>query len=108
MPYRYFTDPRGTAWRVWDVRPTRIERRVAIRRIRVTKLHHPERRVLPTRRIDMGTSRLYFPESETGWLCFECGSERLRLKPIPDGWAAMSDEGLDALRGRAMPRRTCG
>jgi hypothetical protein len=105
MPYRYFVDSRGDHWRVWDVKPSLIDRRHQVRRIRVLKILHPVRRARPTRRIDMSRSRLYFPPGETGWLCFESGGERLRLTPIPEDWAGMSVARLEALRREAVSRR---
>jgi len=101
MAYRRFMDSSGTTWRVWDVTPLRLNRRLAIRRIRVIRIRHPERRVLPERRLDMRRSRLYFPPSEKGWLCFESEVARLRLRPIPPGWVLEPDEGLEELCRRA-------
>lgn len=103
MPYRRFVDSRGKPWRVWDVVPSLIDRRVGARRLRVIKLFHPERRVLPTRRRDLLRSRLYFPTTETGWLCFESDEARLRIQPIPQGWAHDSDAELEQLCRQADP-----
>lgn len=97
MAYRRFTDSSGITWRVWDVTPLRINRRLAIRRIKVIRIYHPERRVLPDRRLDMRRSRLYFPPSETGWLCFESAVGRHRLRPIPPGWVLEPDDELEDL-----------
>jgi hypothetical protein len=101
MPYRRFVDSRGKPWRVWDVVPSLIDRRIAARRLRMIRIFHPDRRVLPTRRIDLSRSRLYFPPTETGWLCFESDDARLRLHPIPRDWAHDSDAELERLRNRA-------
>ena len=98
MPYRYFIDSNGVRWRVWDVVPTLVDRRRALRRVAVMKVQHPERRMLPTRRINMTRSRLYFPPSECGWLCFETEGGRFRLRPIPPDWLLGSDEDLERLR----------
>lgn len=97
MPYRRFTDSRGTLWRVWDVVPSRMDRRQTIRRVRVDKLFHPDRRTHPTRRVDMTQARLYFPPDEAGWLCFEAEGRRHRLRPIPAGWLVEDDAGLERL-----------
>lgn len=105
MAYRRFTDSDGITWRVWDVTPLHINRRFAIRRIKVIKIHHPERRLLPDRRVDMRRSRLYFPPSETGWLCFESEVARHRLRPIPPGWVLEPDEELEELCRRASKAR---
>lgn len=97
MSYRRFTDSQGTLWRVWEVVPTPLCRRRAIRRIRVIKVHFPERRVLADRRVDMRRSRLFFPPTESSWLCFEGDTERRRLKPVPERWWLEDDEGLERL-----------
>jgi hypothetical protein len=97
MSYRRFTDSQGTAWRVWDVIPDPVDRRRALRRVQVMKIHHPERRVLPTRRVDLRRARLYFPPTETPWLTFESAYERRRLTPIPDRWWLENDRGLERL-----------
>lgn len=97
MPYRSFTDSRGTRWRAWDVVPTRVDRRTGIRRVRMTKHFHPERRTVPTRRLDMAQSRLFFPPGEAGWLCFESDGVRRRLRPIPAVWALEDAAGLERL-----------
>jgi hypothetical protein len=80
-----------------------VDRRRGIRRIRVMKIH-PERRLLPTRRVDMHRSRLYFPPSETPWLAFESGDERRRLRPVPEQWWLEDDRGLAALCEIAEPQ----
>lgn len=103
MPYRRFVDSLGAPWRVWDVVPDLIDRRIAIRRLRAIKIFHPDRRVLPTRRLDLLRSYLYFPPTETGWLCFESDHDKRRLRPIPDGWAHDSDGALEELCRRADP-----
>jgi hypothetical protein len=105
MSYRRFTDSTGQPWRVWEVVPHPVDRRFGIRRIQVMKIHHPERRYMPTRRVDMHRSRLFFPPSETPWLAFESGNERRRLRPVPDRWWLEDDRGLEALCARAEPQR---
>ena len=105
MSYRRFTDSHGTPWRVWEVVPHPIDRRRTLRRIRVMKIHHPDRRVLPTRRVDMRRSRLYFPPTETPWLAFESGDERRRLRPVPEAWWLEDDRGLERLCALAAPLR---
>jgi hypothetical protein len=104
MPYRYLIDSRGIHWRVWDVRPTLIDRRGAVRRLKALTIPHAERRMLPTRRLDVPRSRLYFPPSETGWLCFESEEERIRLKPIPEDWMVLEDHTLAELRHQGNSR----
>lgn len=102
MAYRRFTDSAGESWRVWDVAPTLIDRRFSIRRIKVIKIHFPDRRTVPDRRVDMRRSRLYFPPTETGWLAFESDSSKRRLRPIPEGWAREPDEALEEFCARAV------
>jgi hypothetical protein len=97
MAYRRFTDSRGINWRVWDVIPTPLDRRLAVRRIQVSRVHHPERRVLTERRLDMRSSRLFFPPSLQAWLCFESPESRRRLSPVPADWMTRADAGLEAL-----------
>jgi hypothetical protein len=105
MSYRRFTDATGQLWRVWEVVPHPMDRRLAFRRIRVMKIHNPERRTVPTRRVDMHRARLYFPPSETPWLAFESGAERRRLRPVPDRWWLEDDRGLSALCATAESQR---
>jgi len=101
MPYRRFVDSAGQLWRVWDVVPSPVNRRVAARRLQAIRIFHPDRRVLPTRRVDLLRSRLYFSPTEPGWLCFEAEGVKRRLHPIPSGWAHDSDAVLEALCRRA-------
>jgi hypothetical protein len=100
MAYRYFVDADGQRWRVWDVKPTLIDRRCSVRRLTAVRIRHRERRVLPTRRIDLGRSRLYFPPTEQGWLCFESDRERIRVAPIPQDWLLLDDDALAGLKRR--------
>ncbi|HEX8674650.1 MAG TPA: hypothetical protein VF710_22305 [Longimicrobium sp.] len=103
MPYRRFVDSQGKRWRVWDVVPAPVDRRVAVRRLRDIRIFHNDRRMVPTRRHDLNRARLYFPPSETGWLCFESDEAKRRLRPIPAGWAHDSDVSLEQLCFRAEP-----
>ena len=43
-----------------------------------------------------------------GWLTFQCGVERRRLTPIPEGWTSLPDETLRALSTRATPVTRAG
>jgi hypothetical protein len=104
MSYRRFTDSQGTPWRVWEVVPSPLCRRSGVRRIKVVKIHHPDRRAHPDRRMDMRRSRLFFPPTEPSWLCFEAGSDRRRLTPVPDGWWLEDDAGLERLCAQARPQ----
>jgi hypothetical protein len=104
MSYRRFLDSGGRVWRVWEVVP-QLDRRRAHRRVLATKVHHPERRVLPDRRLDMGRSRLFFPPTESAWLVFEAGeAAKRRLRPVPSGWYLEDDAGLERLCAAAEPQ----
>lgn len=103
MSYRRFVDSAGTLWRVWEVVP-QVDRRRAIRRIRAVRIQHRDRRVLPDRRLDMRRSRLFFPPTESAWLCFENQDQKRRLRPIPDRWYLEDDAGLERLCGEAEPQ----
>ena len=105
MSYRRFTDSVGTLWRVWEVVPNPIDRRRGIRRIKVIRIHHAERRFVPTRRLDMRRARLFFPPSETPWLTFESADERRRLRPVPATWWLEDERGLERLCAQANPLR---
>ena len=63
---RGFKDPAGVEWRVWEVIPSKAG-------------------VGTSPRTQSRTSLSSTPYAN-GWLCFESGSEKRRLAPIPDGW----------------------
>ena len=65
MAHRTFADTNGTTWEVWDVRPD-------------TKPGHEAFSGVPV----------------GGWLCFQSGSIRRRLMPIPPGWDRVADDQL--------------
>jgi hypothetical protein len=74
---REFTDNEGARWLVYPVG---------------TAAHGVE------------ASRRYLPdEYRHGWLAFECGDRKLRLGPVPVGWADLSDAELSRLLARARP-----
>ena len=68
MALRRFTDPAGTEWEVWDVRP-----------------EEAHRALVPN------------AELEEGWLVFQSRSEKRRLCPIPPEWETCSPERLSLL-----------
>jgi hypothetical protein len=93
MTYRELHDDDGRLWEVWEVRPAAIERRQV-----------EERRRMPREFADRRNSALslrLLGGMRDGWLTFQCGSERRRLAPIPEGWAALTDETLLALAAKA-------
>jgi hypothetical protein len=77
--HREFTDVRGVTWDVFAV--------------------YPEARLSPHSQLK-GT----FPQ---GWLCYDSGTEKRRLSPIPENWQTLSDDELAKLAERAevAPRR---
>lgn len=110
MPLRTFQDSQGTSCNVWSVTPfagQEGERRNTERRVAQGAAYTgPERRVGRDRRTR--TAMLMAPGLESGWLCFESGSEKRRLTPIPPGWDQVPDEELESLfqDARAVTRRT--
>jgi hypothetical protein len=70
--HREFRAVDGQRWEVWET--------------------HPRRETDPER---------IAPELAGGWLAFESPSEKRRLAPIPDEWAALSDEDLATLCAQA-------
>lgn len=77
---REFTDTQGRHWLVYTVG---------------TEAHGVE------------ASRRYLPdEYRHGWLAFESGERKLRLAPVPAGWADMTDATLRDLLAQARPTET--
>jgi hypothetical protein len=100
MSYREFNDPDGRLWEVWEVRPAAIERRQA-----------DDRRHQPRDFADRRAAELQFGllgGLREGWLTFQCGIERRRLTPIPEGWTSLPDDTLRALSTRASPVTRAG
>jgi len=65
---REFTDKKGTRWRVYDVYPAGPSAAVGS--------------MDPRERVNAFPSR----EHAQGWLCFESGTEKRRVTPIPIEW----------------------
>ena len=109
MPLRTFEDSQGASCSVWNVTPFAAqegERRTTERRRAVMAVYAgPERRAGRDRRVR--TPGLLTPGLESGWLCFESGSEKRRLSPIPPGWEQAPDEELESLfrNARTVARR---
>jgi hypothetical protein len=81
---REFKDGSGKTWRVWDVYPS-------------------VQRGKPPSTADDPSQLAPFPNPELsdGWLCFECGSEKRRLTPIPNGWELCGPKALEEYCTRA-------
>ncbi len=111
MALRTFRDPAGAEWQVWDVAPygqKSPERRKTDRRGSSPQAYTgPERRRLPDRRATpdrRARPRMVpTPGLEEGWLCFEAGSDKRRLAPVPAGWDGFPEEKLNLLYRMAKP-----
>lgn len=108
-PHRIFRDDSARLWNAWDVHPIWGERRVEQRRhlpgASPTMLNNRRRK---ERRAANGLRIALPPRLARGWIAFECGDDRRRVAPIPDGWAELTDDGLRSLwRGaeELPPRR---
>ena len=81
---REFTDKSGATWRVWDVYPTtRASAQWAGANVDARAAHFPTH------------------EMADGWLCFESGSEKRRLAPIPPDWETCEACVLEELCSKA-------
>ncbi len=98
MPYRGFTDSRGTFWEVWEVEPSHAERRSADPAA-AASYRGPERR----RRSDETPRVRISSEFVCGWLCFQSLYEKRRLAPVPDRWDDLPDGELRRLLDEAVP-----
>jgi hypothetical protein len=104
MAYRQFVDSRGREWSAFDVVPRENERRKFDRRISSRGVRAPgaERRERD-RRLTIG-GRMYLRSgADAGWLFFEHDGDCRRLAPIPDHWAAATDEELESYCESAAP-----
>src|SRR5689334_4283611 len=102
MSHRIFVDSAGNEWEAFDVVPRRDERRNYDRRNLGDGGAESEQR-RQDRRLTVGGAAGI--RDNKGWLCFERGSERRRLSPIPEDWQRVSDEELDAYCRAARPVR---
>lgn len=102
MENKTFVDVMGTEWRVWEVYPRLVERRL-MRERRVERRGSEERRHVPVGRPTLPRQIL------GGWLAFQSRHERRRVLPVPDDWESMSDRELQALLAHSQlssrPRR---
>lgn len=81
MAARTFEAPDGTTWTAWAVIPGQVSE------FRSTSGSH-----LPRQMAD-------------GWLCFDCGTEKRRLVPLPGNWAERTNAELWFLCRAAEPVR---
>jgi hypothetical protein len=96
VAHREFVDTHEVQWQVWEVVPSSAERRDAPER-RSQARTEVGRRVRQELRIRMES------ELAQGWLVFESASEKRRLRPIPEGWDQLDDNGLVRLLNDAAP-----
>lgn len=108
-PHRTFRDDAARLWNAWDVRPAWGERRARERRLREgspSPAMNERRR--HERRLERGLRVSLPPRLAGGWIAFECGDERRRVAPIPDGWSELDEPALRKLWATAEdlpPRR---
>ena len=95
MSHRRFRDADGGTWDVWEVHPSRIERR--------SGMPTPPQGVDRRDHTHTDIREHLSPELSNGWLAFEGPSERRRLSPIPPAWTAFDENRLNALRLDAKP-----
>jgi hypothetical protein len=81
MAVRTFESPDGITWTAWEVIPAQVSE------FRSTHGSH-----LPAQMAE-------------GWLCFDCGSEKRRLAPLPSDWAGRTAADLWFLCRAADPVR---
>ena len=81
MAVRTFESPDGATWSVWEVIPARVSE------FRSTHGSHLPR------------------ELADGWLCFDCGTEKRRLAPLPVNWHERPDDDLRFWCRAAVPVR---
>ncbi len=103
MGYRVFKDSTGTDWQAWDVVPEHAEKRTLERRLRPVPFEHPDRRAAQDRRLIGGPRARMGSGLDTGWLCFDCETEKRRLAPIPGDWQGCPDHQLEKYCAEARP-----
>jgi hypothetical protein len=104
MALRTFIDSSRREWLAFDVIPRADERRYSDRRNDDEPPFVGEERRDSDRRLTVGGSGTM--QGTEGWLCFECGEDRRRLSPIPNGWTRASDAMLEAYCRSAVPSRS--
>lgn len=96
-PFRTFRDDAARLWNAWDVIPAWGERRATDRRHEEGARGARGERRRGERRHARGIRIALTPQLARGWIAFECGDERRRVAPIPDGWEQLSDDALREL-----------
>jgi hypothetical protein len=100
MPIRSFRAADGVLWQVWNVVPDRgdtAEQRIGYDRRSpdpVFRYTGPERRRPQERRL---APLLLSQQLASGWLTFQCPTEKRRLAPIPQRWDELSEAELEKL-----------
>ena len=106
MGYRDFTDQVGNRWQAWDVVPQLVERRhVSRRAVPPEPAPGQERRRGEDRRVQQGRRPALQEGMSHGWLCFESGSEKRRLTPVPQDWLTCAEAQLAEYCRQAAPAR---
>jgi hypothetical protein len=103
MALRSFLDSAGNEWQAFDVVPRADERRRLDRRSPEDRRLTPEDRRDADRRLTVGWRSPLASRVAEGWLCFERGTDRRRLSPIPADWSRCTDAQLDAYCHSARP-----
>ena len=103
MGFRTFLDSNGLEWTAFDVVPRAQERRQLERRVLGQLADMIEDRRDQDRRVTVGGRSSLAGGVNEGWLCFERGVERRRLKPIPENWLRCSDRELEEYCRSARP-----
>jgi hypothetical protein len=96
---RQFKTDDDVTWIVWDVHPEDLGRLGYDRRATPPAAEGASRAEGGSRR----SERLVHPELQRGWLCFQSGTEKRRLTPIPANWYELPDSALRDLLGEAVP-----
>jgi hypothetical protein len=106
MPIRSFRAADGVLWQVWNVVPglrDTTERRIGYDRRSpepIFRYTGPERRASLDRR---KPPPLLSARLASGWLAFECPTEKRRLAPIPQHWDQCAEAELERLCQSATP-----
>lgn len=95
MALRTFVDSAGNEWHAYTVVPRDDERRRADRRsISGSRDTREVERRDSDRRLTVGR-QARFGSAAQGWVCFEHGTDRRRLFPIPDNWDRCGEGDLE-------------